>query len=84
MTFRVHDWPNFVEAPSQGSARIIRNFPEHPAKVVATLGSSDDGQITKKGTGLLRLWQGQQPSLLSDVEFAQYLDCQLVDHDAPT
>jgi hypothetical protein len=43
--------------------------------MLATLGSSDDGQIAKKGAGFLRLRQRQKLSLLPDVEFAQHLNC---------
>ncbi|PST63390.1 hypothetical protein C9E91_08400 [Rhizobium sp. SEMIA4064] len=84
MTFRIHDWPEFVEAPPQRSTRVVWNFPEHLAKMLAALRSSDNGQIGKKSAGFLRLRQRQKLSLPRDIEFAQYLDGELANHDALT
>ncbi|TCR96015.1 hypothetical protein EV281_11264 [Rhizobium sp. BK418] len=74
MILSIHDWPEFVEAPSQGSPWVVWNLPEHLAKMLATLGPTDDGQIAEKSARFLRLWQWQKLFPLPNVDVAQHLN----------
>ena len=70
----IHDLPNLREAPSQRSARIVGDVPEHPAKAFTRLRTIDDRQIGEQRTRFPRRRKGDTLAVAQDGKSAQHVE----------